>query len=789
MLNSFFKFFLMTFIFCMANKLLYANKPQEVHISNLPALEEHFTGRQEVLEKISNRFAQGDYIVTLVGFLGIGKTQIARKFATQNKENYDIVWFIDAKGSVVDQLRGLATLINEWENTAQGKKININAQPYNFLEQIHTFLKSTQRKWLLVLDNVQERGKILDFLPPKTAMSQGKILITTRNEIGWENPIRIHNFSRQESVALLKDILKIDQEDHLDKLAVLLFNHPLSLMQAGCYIRKHSHINTGYYMTLLTNRRRDLWAKEEAMIKEDKDMKDLHYNYQMTGSAALQLSFEELKDCSPLGLQLLYHSAFLHSTEIPVDILAEIAKALGYDPIFDYNEAIHQLTKISLLEKDKVASPNESDNSLFYMHDLTQAVLLAFQSSEEQKKAINTNLAVFSQVLSGGWDKVTKKLSTRPYLLAHIDSLCAHAKKLKLYNSSLIELMTHLLEYHMYHTREQAAYERLVLEIDALLKEAKDVSPLVLARFYSDRVYARSLSKEGEKKFNARVIRDYEKAIQILQDAPHQEEELFRVYMNFAQYYFLIGRFDDAKTYITKADEMVPHIKSESYKNLFFFVKAWMVCEMEEYELAHQSINEAINGLEKEENIALQIYIKNMKAWADLQTGDYEGAYRWAVQARQEALDFFDHKDTDSFVWSTLVIGVYKKRKGDLDGAEAAIKESLVRLEKEFEGALEVTDQAFAHTVLGDIYVEKGKLLEAKKEYQIAEKIYDRIYNQKEGVGISDLYVSCAILGVKLNDDFLAKHYLELHQKHYGKEHHGTKKILQFFEENNIDML
>ena len=178
-----------------------------------------------------------------------------------------------------------------------------------------------------------------------------------------------------------------------------------------------------------------------------------------------------------------------------------------------------------------------------------------------------------------------------------------------------------------------------------------------------------------------------------------------------------------------------------------------------------------------------------MKAWADLKAGDYEEAYQWAIMAQQEALDFFDNKNTDSFIWSTLVIGVYKKRKGDFAGAEAAIKESLVRLEREYEGPFEVIDQAYAHTVLGDIYACKGKLLEAKEEYQIAEKIYNRIYSEKGGDSLSELYTSFAILGAKLKDDFLAKHYLDIHKKYYGPHHKGTKEIIQFFRDNNIEML
>ncbi|MBA3814471.1 MAG: hypothetical protein H0X26_08325 [Alphaproteobacteria bacterium] len=560
-LTDCFRIIIFMFIFILTNNFVWGEKIENpssiIKISNLPSLNDHFTGRKVIIEQIHNGFEKGDYVIALVGFLGIGKTQIARRFAEQSKSDYDIVWFVDARGSIVDQLRGLAALINGLSDTAQEKKININAQPSNFLEQIHTFLKLTPKKWLLILDNVQERGTILDYIPPRTTTSRGKVLITTRSAIGWEHPIRIGNFSQQESISLLKDIIQTTNEEHLDELAALLFNHPLSLAQAGCYIRKYSHMSVNNYMTLFTNRRKDLWEHEEIMIKEDEDMKDLQGNYQMTGSTALRLSLEELKKRSPLATKLLYHSAFLNNNKISADLLSALSETFGYDPIFECNDAIHHLTKLSLFEKDRVTSQHGQDNSLLNMHDLTQVILLDTQSLEEKKQAIDTNLTVLTQMLSGGWDKLVKEFIRRPYFLAHIESLCAHAKDLKVINGSLIELMTYLLEYHMYHTRDQIAYEKLVQEIDSLLKEAQNIPPLILARFYSDRVYARSPSIRGGEKFNKGVMQDYEYAIQIFQGDPDQIEELFRAYMNFAQYSFLKGNFEKSKYYLITNDSQL----------------------------------------------------------------------------------------------------------------------------------------------------------------------------------------------------------------------------------------
>ncbi|MBA3814567.1 MAG: hypothetical protein H0X26_08835 [Alphaproteobacteria bacterium] len=786
-LKFYFKPVLFLIFFISINNLVYSEKiiglSSIVNICNLPSSNTHFTGRKETLEQIHNGFEKGDYIIALVGFLGTGKTQIARRFAELSKSEYDIVWFIDAKASIVDQFRGLAAFLNRSSNVTKAKKININAQPSNLLEQIHVFLKLTPKKWLLVLDNVQERGAILDFLPPKTDTSQGKILVTTRSEIGWENPIKIGNFSHQESMSLLKDIIQTDNEDYLDKLAALLFNHPLSLTQAGCYLRKYSNTSVKNYISLFTNRRKDLWDNEETMIKEDEDIKDFHDNYHMTGSTALRLSLEELKNRSPLALKLLYHTAFLHNSEIPADILAALSKNLGYEPIFECNDAIHQLTKLSLFEKNKIASARAHDNSFFNMHDLTQVVLLDAQSLEEKKQAISIDLAVFTEVLSGGWDKITKELAHRPYLLAHIESLCAHAKTLKLCNGSLVELMTYLLEYHMYHTRDQETYKNLAAQIDDMLKTAKDVSPLVIARFSSDKVYARALFKKSQTEKN------FEESIQIFREHPKEIAELFRAHINFAQFFLFQGNYEKALAQLHQAETFIHSIKSERYKNLFYFVKSWILCRYGKFEESQETINLAINNLEKEENEALRIYIQNMKAWVDLKNGDYERAYQWAERTQKMALEFFDKKNNDSIAWTTLVRGVYNEKKGNFKAAEEAMKESLERLERHYGGPMVTEDQAFAHRTLGNIYMTTKRLEEAKQQYQISEKIYSILYTKKEGDGLSELYTKFAILGAKLKDDFLAKHYFDLHSKYFKENYKQNKEIVDAFHAENLELL
>ena len=178
-----------------------------------------------------------------------------------------------------------------------------------------------------------------------------------------------------------------------------------------------------------------------------------------------------------------------------------------------------------------------------------------------------------------------------------------------------------------------------------------------------------------------------------------------------------------------------------------------------------------------------------MKCWVDFKVGDYETAYKWALETQKEAQNFFAIENNDLMAWVELTIGLCEERKGNYKKAEVALKSSIKKLDKGFGGAMKHNDQAFAHMLLGNIYVAKGQLVKAKDEYQFAEKVYDLLLAKKEGAGLSELYTKYAILGAILKDDLLAKHYLDLHTKHFKENQDERKKILKALKENNLTIM
>ena len=215
-------------------------------------------------------------------------------------------------------------------------------------------------------------------------------------------------------------------------------------------------------------------------------------------------------------------------------------------------------------------------------------------------------------------------------------------------------------------------------------------------------------------------------------------------------------------------------------------MKAWILTQKGDDALAQKTINQAIDRLDKEENLVFRIYVQQMKSWTDIRMGDDESAYYWAQKGLAQAKEFFGKNNNEVIAWLVLAIGIYKKNKREFEEAEKFIKDSIERFDTYYGGPYEVSDQADNNIILGDLYVEKGQFLEAQKAYQLAEKIYDSLYTKKEADGYRQVYTKLAILFSQLGDDFLAKHYFDLHEKHFGKDDKGTKQILKSFKDRDL---
>lgn len=133
---------------------------------SLPATISNFVGREKDLEKIDVAFAEGKKMIFLQGFGGIGKSELAKKYATIHEKQYDEVIFLEYVGSLKDTLN----------------QINIHTmKEASFDEKEADLKKLLTPSYLLIIDNFDIDIYADDYLGELSKYGT-KTIFTTRTD-------------------------------------------------------------------------------------------------------------------------------------------------------------------------------------------------------------------------------------------------------------------------------------------------------------------------------------------------------------------------------------------------------------------------------------------------------------------------------------------------------------------------------------------------------------------------------------------------------------------------------
>ena len=326
-------------------------------VRRLPSSTSSFTGRSEALAELSKRL-YGD-VQVIYGLGGVGKTQLAVKYALTQEENYDVIWQVrsGSSSSIATDLGELAVTL---ELAADEDQTDIK------LSRLRNWLSANSR-WLLIFDDLQDIAELQKVLTLEPTF-QGKILITSRNS-NWGNSvqsIRLDTWVEEESVQFLKTRLessKYNGEEELKELGYHLGNLPLALEQAAAYINA-TPSNVQSYSLLFTERREELWRDRRH---------ETHPNdYLYTVTTTWTISIEKVQEDSSGALPLLQVCSFFAPDDIPLSLLTwgkeifpePLTTVLG-DPL-SLNQALAALRDYSLLSWQ---------DDFLSVHQLVQAVV------------------------------------------------------------------------------------------------------------------------------------------------------------------------------------------------------------------------------------------------------------------------------------------------------------------------------------------------------------------------------------------------------------------------------
>ncbi|GAA4923312.1 FxSxx-COOH system tetratricopeptide repeat protein [Nonomuraea thailandensis] len=300
----------------------------------------------------------------VLGLGGVGKSELALQYAHRHRQDYELVWWIDADSP--DLIRtGLADLAR-----ALACGIDSVAAEQATVEEAAAWAVSwlaAHPDWLIIFDNVEE---VADVEPYLARLTHGHVLITTRRDIGWQHlditPVRLELLSRPAATALLAGLIGPPDSANtgaLQDLADQLGDLPLALTQAGAYIARTPRMTLTRYLNLL----KDIPARMYATTPAGGDA-------ERVVAKVLTLSHTRIQAINPLAIHVLNLLACYAPDNLPCSVLDPLPET---DPL-QVGEALALLASYSLITltpSPADLNPGEPED-LISVHRLVQAVTL-----------------------------------------------------------------------------------------------------------------------------------------------------------------------------------------------------------------------------------------------------------------------------------------------------------------------------------------------------------------------------------------------------------------------------
>ncbi|GHP00016.1 tetratricopeptide repeat protein [Reticulibacter mediterranei] len=351
---------------------------KEVVLWNIPYRRNpHFTGRDNLLSQLEQRFAPRDVsqaenirrvalsqAQAIKGLGGIGKTQIAVEYAYRAREQKRYAhtcWITAASEETI--LTSFAALADQFSaSLAKGEtdQRKLAAEVINWLEQCAL-------PWLLIFDNAEELSLLLPYLP---RWGKGHILFTTRaNAVGaFASALEVDTMSLMEGAQLLLrraqrlELASDEEVNEAGNIVVALAQFPLALDQAGAYIEE-SGCSLHDYLQLYQLHRSAFLARRGTQATQ----------YPESVVATWSLSFQRIEQQSPASAEMLHLLAFLSPDHIPEELLSmgapywPPALQLAVSDRVSFNQMLEALLRFSLVKR-------LSEDRQLSIHRLVQVV-------------------------------------------------------------------------------------------------------------------------------------------------------------------------------------------------------------------------------------------------------------------------------------------------------------------------------------------------------------------------------------------------------------------------------
>jgi len=729
----------------------------EQRISNIITPVSYFVDHVKQLTSIKNNLNKYRKS-SLVGISGIGKTQLARTYAYENKDNYNIIWFFDCNLDINGEFLKLAKQLNKIF------KANISEDTGLAKKEAMVYL-TNQDKFLLVFDNlkINENKKVQDLIDWEC---NGNIIFCSQDKEMLPYIVEIINFNNDHTATLIDNILESKDQEEVKFLAEVFHGYPILIVQG----------------TQLSNHIKGLDRKE--------------YKKKIYSSAdKIKLNIElAIKELTPSASQLLNKIALINNQAFSKDLL----KIITNNPN-NLDDDIYQISKFVLISN----IDSEEKNPVFEMHDVIANKIIEINgdksggNNKTYLEEIIDRLINYApkSVVEGRIFRSSKTISENfKIILRHTEKYNINIYKIMGLRIQLIVQYVNSLDY--YNAEQQVEW------FDINDREEK----FKLWQMNNDEKnrYAAYLGLIGgyyKNKYSAWTTAKfyYERAKKVFDDVNGYESFKFNVFLCLAVTNSVLGQIEEVEKNIKVLETMITkNLVAKTDLATLPYAKARLFLIQGKYNESLEQVNKCIETLIKNGLHTHDLFLTNpriLKTEILNAIGKYHEAYVQAEQlynmhkpVKREDHEVFGRIYTQ-MARSELGHGVIDKALEHVTKAIAIFLADEQRNPKEADYS-EDPDLASSYVVQGDIFFVQNNLKRAIESYKKAQIIYFYLYRDrsKNVAHVSYLYTQGAKAACKEKDLYNYKSFGKPQVKEFGIDHLNSISMFEYCKQYDMDL-
>jgi len=528
----------------------------EPAVSNLVNPAKYCLSQEEQITDLSNRLALYN-VAGLVGFSGMGKTELAKKYAYNNQDKYDLIWFFNSNTDLIEQFVNLSKQINK-SKLCDANKCSLSEDTQKAKQDVLNFL-APKSNWLLVFDNlhVNQNAKIADIVKWQ---HNGAVILCSQDAKDLPNAIHLPYLSDNDATNVINVILEDKNPEVVKELVKVAKGYPILIVQGTMYLNENKHMTVADY---------------EKIISASNDKMRSHVEI-------------VLKQLSNTTKDLLYKIAVINNQQFSRKLLEGI---VSKDNLLKDLDSIIRFGLVNVTYTDK-------DNSIFEMHDAIKEAVLKIIGQKEAKNIVTKVIDRLNELMPKGEDNKYVSLISDKTLKSSLEELLNNAEKYEVSLYKNMELRKNLIGLYIaaldYYGCEKMT-EWLTNRSDKLDSLVSKV--LMNAKEKTD--YAEFLVSIGV--YKNRAQNNYMAAIYYLNKAANLVNKLkvpelsFIIYLQLARVQGFIGDIGDAESNLQKAYDIVDKNTTVNFDvGALSFVKSKLYLANGKYDEALNAINETI---------------------------------------------------------------------------------------------------------------------------------------------------------------------------------------------------